>query len=102
MSYSIFGQVVGVRKFVNGDLELDFYHDDEITEYRSSSDPGKLSNFPMSLAETMAATLATDVCIEIYFGEDGNPSHIELEECDDDEDDDENDDEDNDEDDDDE
>lgn len=88
MSYSLFGQVVGVRKYVNGDLEVDFYHDDEIIEYRSSPDPGKLSNFPMNLAETLATTLATDVCIEIYFGEDGNPTHIELEECDDDDDDD--------------
>lgn len=87
MSYSLFGQVVGVRKYVNGDLEVDFYHDDEIIEYRSSPDSGKLSNFPMNLAETLATTLTTDVCIEIYFGEDGNPTHIELEECDDDDDD---------------
>ncbi|NNL58740.1 MAG: hypothetical protein HKP31_04685 [Nitrosopumilus sp.] len=92
MSYSIFGQVVGVRKYVSGDIEIDFYHDDEITEYRSSTDPGKLSNFPMILAESLASTLATDICIEIYFGEDANPTHIELEECDD-EDDDEDDDE---------
>ncbi len=84
MSYSLFGQVVGVRKFVNGDLELDFYHEDEITEYRSSSDPGKLSNFPKELADMLAATLATNVCVEIYFDENGNATHVELEECDDD------------------
>jgi hypothetical protein len=28
--------------------------------------------------------LANDICIEIFFGDDGNPTHIELEECDDD------------------
>ena len=84
MSYSLFGQVVGVRKFANGDIEVDFYHEDEITEYRSSSDSGRLGNFPRGLAETLASTLATDICIEIYFDEDGNPTHVELEECDDD------------------
>ena len=84
MSYSLFGQVMGVRKFTNGDIEVDFYHEDEITEYRYSSDPSRLGNFPKELAETLASTLATNVCIEIYFGEDGNPTHIELEECDDD------------------
>ena len=86
MSYSLFGQVVGVRKFVNGDIEVDFYHEDQITEYRSSSDPNKLSNFPKELIETLASTLATDICIEIYFAEDGNPTHVELEECDDEDD----------------
>ena len=84
MSYSLFGQVVGVRKFANGDIEVDFYHEDEITEYRSSSDSGRLGTFPRELAETLASTLATDICIEIYFDEDGNPTHVELEECDDD------------------
>ena len=83
MPYSIFGQVMGVRKFVNGDIELDFYHEDEITEYRYSSDPSRLGNFPKELAEALANTLALDICVEIYFGEDGNPTHIELEECDD-------------------
>ncbi|QLH07658.1 hypothetical protein [Nitrosopumilus ureiphilus] len=86
MSNSIFGQVMGVRKFVNGDIELDFYHEDEITEYRYSSDPSRLGNFPKELAETLASTLASDICVEIYFGEDGNPSYVELEECDDEDD----------------
>ena len=80
---------MGVRKFINGDIEVDFYHEDEITVYRYSSDAGRLGNFPKELAETLASTLATNVCIEIYFGEDGNPTHVELEECDDDSEDDE-------------
>ena len=82
MPHSIFGEVVGVRKYANGDIEIDFYHEDEITEYRYSPDPEKLSNFPKELAETLATTLASNICVEIYFGEDGNPSHVELEECD--------------------
>jgi hypothetical protein len=73
---------MGVRKFANGDIELDFYHEDEITEYRYSSDPGRLGNFPKELAETLANTLALDICVEIYFGEDGSPTYVELEECD--------------------
>ena len=85
MSYSIFGQVVGVRKFTNGDIEIDFYHEDQITEYRYSSDPGRLGTFSKELAETLASTLANNICTEIYFGEDGNPTHVELEECDDEE-----------------
>ena len=84
MSYSLFGQVVGVRKFVNGDIEVDFYHEDEITEYRYSSDSSRLGNFPKELTESLASTLATNICIEIYFDENDNPTHIELEECDDD------------------
>ena len=75
-----------VRKFINGDIEVDFYHEDEVTEYRYSSDPSRLSNFPKELAETLAFTLASDICIEIYFDDDDNPTHIELEECGDDED----------------
>ena len=86
MSYSLFGQVMGVRKFTNGDIEVDFYHEDEITEYRFSSDSSMLGNFPQILIETLASTLATNICIEIYFGEDGNPTHVELEECDDEDD----------------
>ena len=82
MSYSIFGQVVGVRKYTNGDIEIDFYHDDEITEYKSFSNPNTSDNFPKNLAETLASTLASDICIEIYFDENGSPTHIELEECD--------------------
>ncbi len=81
MSFTLFGQVVGVRKFTNGDIEVDFYHEDEITEYRYSSDSSRLGNFPKELTETLASTLATDICIEIFFGDDGNPTHIELEEC---------------------
>ncbi len=80
---------MGVRKFANGDIEIDFYHEDKVTEYRYSSDPNRLGNFPKELAETLASTLATDICIEIYFGEDGNPTHVELEECDDESEDDE-------------
>jgi len=75
---------MGVRKFANGDIEVDFYHEDEITEYRYSSEPGRLGNFPKELAETLASSLATNICIEIYFDEDGNSTHVELEECDDD------------------
>ena len=84
MSYSIYGQIVGIRHFANGDIEIDFYHEDEITEYRYSSDSTKLGNFPKILAETLASTLATDICVEIYFDDNDNPTHIELEECDDD------------------
>jgi len=82
LSYSIFGQVVGVRKYVNGDIEIDFYHDDELTEYKYSSNSNILDNFPKELAETLASTLASDICTEIYFNENGYPTHIELEECD--------------------
>ena len=84
MSYSLFGQVLGVRKFANGDIEVDFYHEDEVTQYRYSSDSNRLSNFPKELIESLALTLATDICIDIFFGDDGNPTHIELEECGDD------------------
>ncbi len=86
MSYSIFGQVVGLRKYVNGDIEIDFYHEDEITEYRYSSISDILGNFPKELAETLATTLASDICAEVFFDDDGNPTHVELEECDYDED----------------
>jgi hypothetical protein len=82
LSYSIFGQVVGVRKFTYGDIEIDFFHEDKITEYRYSSNSSRLSNFPKELAETLASTLASDICIEIYFDENGSPTHVELEECD--------------------
>ena len=81
MSHSIFGQVTSVRKFVNGDIEIDFYHEDDLTTYLYSSDPNRLSNFPKELIETLIPTLATDICIEIFFGDDGNPTHIQLEEC---------------------
>ncbi len=74
--------MVGVRKYANGDIDLDFYHDDELTEYKYSSNSNLLDNFPKELAETLASTLASDICIEIYFNESGSPTHIELEECD--------------------
>ena len=82
MSYSIFGQVVGVRKFTCGDIEIDFFHEDKITEYRYSSNSSILGNFPKELAETLASTLASNICIEIHFDENDNPTHVELEECD--------------------
>ena len=74
--------MVGVRKYANGDIELDFYHDDELTEYKYSSNSNLLDNFPKELTETLASTLASDICIEIYFNESGSPTHVELEECD--------------------
>lgn len=83
LSYSMFDQVVGVRKFSNGGIEIDFYHEDQITEYRYSSDSSRLGTFPKELAETLASTLANNICTKIYFAEDGNPTHVELEECDD-------------------
>ena len=86
MTTSIFGQVVGVKKFANGDIQVDFYHDEKITEFRYSSDASRLGNFPKELAETMASTLATEICIEIFFDENGTPSYIDLEECDDEDD----------------
>ena len=90
MAHSIFGEVTAVRKFVNGDIEVDFYHEDELTTYRYSSDPSRLGNFPKELMEILVSTLAANICIEIFFGDDGNPSYVELEECDDEEDDEEN------------
>ena len=100
MTTSIFGEVIRVRKFTNGDIEIDFHHEEQITEYRYSADPGRLGNFPKDLAETLASTLDSSICIEIFFQNDGLPSHIELEQCDDEDDDeeDEEDDEDDDED----
>ena len=82
MAYSIFGQVVGVRKYANGDIEIDLYHEDEITEYKYSSNSNVDRNFPKELAETLASTLASDICVGIYFDDNQNPTHIELEECD--------------------
>ena len=82
----IFGEVTKVRKFTNGDIEIDFHHEEQITEYRYSADPGRLGNFPKDLAETLASTLDSSICIEIFFQNDGLPSHIELEQCDEDDD----------------
>ena len=75
---------MGIRHFAHGDIEIDFYHEDEITEFRYSSDSNKLDNFPKGLAETLASTLATDICVEIYFDDNDVPTHMELEECDED------------------
>ena len=86
MTTSIFGEVIRVRKFTNGDIEIDFHHEEQITEYRYSADPGRLGNFPKDLAETLASTLDSSICIEIFFQNDGIPSHIELEQCDDEDD----------------
>jgi len=82
LAYSIFGQVVGVRKYANGNIEIDLYHEDEITEYTYSSNSNVDRNFPKELAETLASTLASDICVGIYFDDNQNPTHIELEECD--------------------
>ncbi len=83
MTTSVFGEVIKVRKFTNGDIEIDFHHEEQITEYRYSADPGRLGNFPKDLAETLVSTLDTTICVEIFFQDDGIPSHIELEQCDD-------------------
>ena len=86
MTSSIFGEVIRVRKFSNGDIEIDFHHEEQITEYRYSADPGRLGNFPKNLAETLVSTLDTNICIEIFFQDDGIPSHVELEQCEDEDD----------------
>ena len=85
MTSSVFGEVIRVRKFTTGDIEIDFHHEEQITEYRYSAEPGRLGNFPKDLAETLASTLDSSICIEIFFQNDGFPSHIELEQCDDEE-----------------
>ena len=86
MAYSIFGHVVAVRKFANGDVEVDFQHEKEIITYRHSSDSGRLGNFPKELIEILVTTLSTYICVDIFFGDDGNPTHVELMECEDEED----------------
>jgi len=86
LAQSVFGQVITVRKFANGDIEVDFYHEDELTTYRYSSDPNRLGNFPKELIKILVSTLSTDICVEIFFGDDGNPTYVELEECDDEDD----------------
>ena len=86
MTTSVFGEVIRVRKFTTGDIEIDFHHEEQITEYRYSADPGRLGNFPKNLAETLASTLDTTICVEIFFQDDGIPSYIELEQCDDEDD----------------
>ncbi len=42
-----------------------------------------MGNFPKDLAETLVSTLDTTICVEIFFQDDGIPSHIELEQYDD-------------------
>ena len=84
MTSSIFGEVIRVRKFSNGDIEIDFHHEEQITEYRYSADPSRLDSFPKNLAETLASTLDTTICVEIFFQDDGIPSYLELEQCEDD------------------
>ena len=84
MTNSIFGEVIRVRKFSNGDIEIDFHHEEQITEYRYSADPSRLGSLPKNLAETLASTLDTTICVEIFFQDDGIPSHLELEQCEDD------------------
>ena len=84
MTYSLFGNVVGVRRFANGDIEIDFFHDDDkILELRYSKDPNKLGNISKELAEPLADTLSTDICSEIHFDDSDSLTHIEFEECDD-------------------
>ncbi|MDX1595671.1 MAG: hypothetical protein R3327_01895 [Nitrosopumilaceae archaeon] len=73
---------MGVRKFTNGDIEIDFFHDDEILEYRYSSSDSEKSELTKELAETLASTLASDICVEMFFDEQENLIYIELEECD--------------------
>jgi len=87
LTSSIFGEVIRVRKFSNGDIEIDFHHEEQITTYRYSADPDRLGNFPKDLAETLILTLDTNICIEIFFQDDGIPSYIELEQCEDEDDD---------------
>ena len=84
MTSSIFGEVIRVRKFSNGDIEIDFHHEEQITTYRYSADPDRLGNFPKDLAETLILTLDTNICIEIFSQDDGIPSYIELKQCEDD------------------
>lgn len=82
MVFSVFGQVIGVRKYVNGNIEIDFYHEDEIIKYKYSSNSSLDSNFSKVIAETLASTLTSDICVEIHFDDNSNFTHIELEECD--------------------
>jgi len=86
LTSSIFGEVIRVRTFSNGDIEIDFHHEEQITEYRYSADPSRLGILPKNLAETLASTLDTTICVEIFFQNDGIPSHLELEQCDEDDD----------------
>jgi hypothetical protein len=97
LTTSVFGEVIKVRKFINGDIEIDFHHEEQITEYRYSDDPGRLGNFPKEFAETLASTLDTAICVEIFFQDDGTPNYLELEQCNDEDEDEDDEDEDDDE-----
>ena len=81
MSYSVFGYVIGIRRYSNGNIEIDFFHDDKTTILKHSVD-SKGSNLTKELADNLANTLGTDICVEIFFDADGNTTHIEFEECD--------------------
>ena len=92
---NIFGKVISIRRFISGDIEIDFQHGDEISLYRYSMESSR-SNFPKDLAETLISCLNYGICAEIFFDEKGIVSHIQLEECDEDSDDEDSDDEDSD------
>lgn len=82
MTYSIFGYVIGVRRFNNGDIEVDFFHDDDKTTILKFSNESKGSILSKDLAESLANTLGTDICTELFFDGAENISYIEFEECD--------------------
>ena len=81
MSYSVFGDVIGARRYANGNIEIDFFHDEKTTVLKHSVD-SKESNLTKDLADNLANTLGTDICVEIFFDADGNTIYIEFEECD--------------------
>lgn len=82
LTRSIFGNVVGIRRHSQGDIEIDFFHDeDDITELRYSSNLEK-SNLTKELAESLCVTLATDICAEVFLDDNDKVTHIEFEECD--------------------
>ncbi|MGY5142272.1 MAG: hypothetical protein ACW9WZ_04420 [Nitrosopumilus sp.] len=83
MVSSLFGKVLAIRKFVSGDIEIDFQHDEDISVYRYSTDSSK-SNFPKELAETLISAINFGICVEIFFDDSGKPTHLQLEECDED------------------
>ncbi len=82
MGYSVFGYVIGARRFTNGNIEIDFFHDDDKTTILKYSIDSKDSNLTQALADNLANTLGTDICVEIFFDNDANITHIEFEECD--------------------
>ena len=83
----MFGSIVGVRRFTDSSIEVDFYHNDEIIKYRYSTDPNATNIITKELIESLADVLGTDICVEINFGIGGNIFSIEFEECDDSDDD---------------